>query len=176
MKCTCSILALAAILLASPATATDIVGRASVIDGDTIEIHGTRIRLWGIDAPEHDQLCRGSDSELYRCGQQAATALAGLLYVVPRPVDCTSKGEDQYGRTVATCTVGQPGPDIGHWLVSNGHAVDWPRYSRGEYQQAQREAQNSARGIWTGSFVMPWLYRACIRAGGRPARCSDDAK
>lgn len=30
----------------------DLAGQASVIDGDTLEIHGTRIRLWGIDAPE----------------------------------------------------------------------------------------------------------------------------
>lgn len=50
-------------LLATTAAAEDLVGRASVIDGDTIEIHGTRIRLWGIDAPESDQLCRGEDSE-----------------------------------------------------------------------------------------------------------------
>jgi endonuclease YncB( thermonuclease family) len=38
------------------------VGQASVIDGDTLEIHSTRIRLWGIDAPESTQLCRGEDS------------------------------------------------------------------------------------------------------------------
>jgi endonuclease YncB( thermonuclease family) len=41
--------------------AESITGRASIIDGDTVEIYGTRIRLWGIDAPEHDQLCRGDD-------------------------------------------------------------------------------------------------------------------
>ncbi|WP_333924357.1 thermonuclease family protein [Bradyrhizobium sp. CCBAU 21362] len=70
---------LATLAAACPTAAHDIVGRASVIDGDTIEIHGTRIRLWGIDAPEHDQLCRGDDSELYRCGQKAAAALAGLF-------------------------------------------------------------------------------------------------
>jgi endonuclease YncB( thermonuclease family) len=41
----------------------DLAGRASVIDGDTIEVHGTRIRLWGIDAPESTQPCRSDDSE-----------------------------------------------------------------------------------------------------------------
>jgi hypothetical protein len=52
-----------------PSVAADnLAGRASVIDGDTLEIHGTRIRLWGIDAPESNQLCRGEDSLQYRCG------------------------------------------------------------------------------------------------------------
>jgi endonuclease YncB( thermonuclease family) len=36
------------------ALAADLTGQASVIDGDTLEIHGARIRLWGIDAPETD--------------------------------------------------------------------------------------------------------------------------
>jgi endonuclease YncB( thermonuclease family) len=63
---------------------TDLIGRASIIDGDTIEIHGTRIRLWGIDAPESAQLRRGDDSDLYRCGAKAANDLDGLSPVERR--------------------------------------------------------------------------------------------
>ena len=68
---------LAALLLATtgPALAVDLTGLASVIDGDTIEIHGMRVRLWGIDAPESTQLCRGEDSLQYRCGAKAANDL-----------------------------------------------------------------------------------------------------
>jgi endonuclease YncB( thermonuclease family) len=39
------------------ASAQEIDGRATVVDGDTIEIHGERIRLSGIDAPESKQHC-----------------------------------------------------------------------------------------------------------------------
>jgi endonuclease YncB( thermonuclease family) len=62
----------------SLANAQDLVGRASVIDGDTIEIHGQRIRLHGIDAPESRQLCEKNGQE-YRCGQQASLALADMV-------------------------------------------------------------------------------------------------
>jgi endonuclease YncB( thermonuclease family) len=62
-------------LCASATFADNLVGQASIIDGDTLEIHGTRIRLWGIDAPESNQLCRGEDSIQYRCGAKAANDL-----------------------------------------------------------------------------------------------------
>ena len=45
--------------LSLSASADDLVGRPSGVDGDTLEIHGTRVRLWGIDAPESAQFCRG---------------------------------------------------------------------------------------------------------------------
>ena len=60
------------------ALAGDLAGQASVIDGDTLEIHGMRIRLWGVDAPESSQLCRGEDSLQYRCGAKAANDLVPL--------------------------------------------------------------------------------------------------
>lgn len=158
------------VLLASHSVfAADLIGRATVIDGDTLEIHGTRIRLWGIDAPESAQLCRGEDSLQYRCGTKAANDLYD--FIASRLVTCQPVNFDQYGRTVATCSVG--GVDLAEWLVGNGYALDWPRYSNKRYDLMQREAERAARGIWTGSFVEPWLYRACIRKNGRPADCSD---
>lgn len=148
-----------------------LTGQASVIDGDTLGIHGTRVRLWGIDAPETDQLCRGEDSLHYRCGAMAANKLDA--FITRRPVNCLPISLDRYGRTVATCRVG--GVDIGEWLVSNGLALDWPEYSKGKYNSVQRQAEQSDRGIWQGSYVEPWVYRICMRSGGRPAACSDDA-
>ncbi len=57
-------------LLATPALA-DAAGVASVIDGDTLEIHGQQIRFHGIDAPESRQLCR-LDGTPWQCGKDAA--------------------------------------------------------------------------------------------------------
>jgi endonuclease YncB( thermonuclease family) len=169
----CEFVLLALVLAVSfKASASDSVkGQASIIDGDTLEIHGTRIRLWGIDAPEHDQLCRGDDSLQYRCGAKAANELDA--FIARRPVSCVPVSLDQYGRTVADCAVA--GADLGEWLVRNGLALDWPQYSKGRYSEAQRDAEHAGRGIWAGSYVAPWLYRACIRAGSDPKDCSDEA-
>ena len=157
--------------LSLTASADDLVGRPSIIDGDTLEIHGTRIRLWGIDAPESSQSCRGADSLQYRCGANAANDLDA--FIARRPVSCQPRDLDRYGRTVAACSVGDV--DLGDWLVRNGLALDWPQYSKGRFGDAQRAAEHAGRGIWAGSYIEPWLYRACIRQGGRPAVCSDDA-
>lgn len=158
-------------LLAVPALAGDLVGRSTVIDGDTLEIHGQRVRLWGIDAPESSQLCRGEDSLLFRCGAKAANALDD--FIAGRPVRCRAVSRDQYGRTVASCMLNDV--DLASWLVDQGLAVDWPHYSKGRYRDSQVKAEHAGRGMWAGSFVMPWLYRRCIDRGNRPSDCSDDA-
>ena len=98
---------LAALILApaSAAAADNLAGQASVIDGDTLEIHGTRIRLWGIDAPESSQLCRGEDSLQYRCGAKAANDLDA--FIARRSLNCIPISLDRYKRTVATCSIGE---------------------------------------------------------------------
>src|SRR5258708_28150172 len=131
-------------LCAPPAFADNFTGQASIIDGDTLEIHGTRIRLWGIDAPESSQLCRGSDSMQYRCGAKAANDLDS--FIARRPIDCSPVNLDRYGRTVAVCSI--DGVDLADWLVRNGRALDWPQYSKGKYEKAQRDAEQAGRGLW----------------------------
>jgi endonuclease YncB( thermonuclease family) len=169
--------ALAAVLFLSitgvlPALADGVSGQATVIDGDTIEIHGTRIRLWGIDAPESSQLCRDDESNRYQCGAKAANDLDG--FIARRPVSCAPVSLDRYGRTVAVCSIDKV--DLADWLVRAGLAFDWPQYSKKKYDGAQREAERAGNGMWQGSYVVPWLYRPCIRSGGTPTKCSDDAR
>jgi len=131
------------------------VGRASVVDGDTLEIQGTRVRLWGVDAVESSQTCLDAAGKVWPCGRRAAFALADFLGA--RTVSCTRRDTDRYGRTVAVCSVG--GVEINRWLVEQGWALAYVRYGGGVYLEAQRQAQGARRGIWQGSFVPPWEYR-----------------
>lgn len=150
-------------MIALPPDPPAIVGRASVIDGDTIEIHGQRIRLWGIDAPESRQSCeRGG--EAYRCGQEAANSLAEMIG--DQPVSCQPVGRpDRYRRIVARCAQlvadshGMVVVDVNAWMVRRGYAVEFPRYSDGRYATGQAEAQAAGAGIWAGEFQMPWEWR-----------------
>lgn len=116
-----------------------IVGIASVVDGDTIEIHGERIRLSGFDTPERNARC--GDTNVY---QQAALALAD--FVAERTVSCMPLGTDRYQRTVATCSASSV--DIGEYMVSQGWGRDWPRYSNGAYADEEALARHNARGLW----------------------------
>jgi endonuclease YncB( thermonuclease family) len=166
------ILALAVLLiLPSPLMADALQGQASIADGDTLEIHGTRIRLFGIDAPESDQTCHADDGRLYRCGQKAANELAE--FIGAKTVSCAPRNLDQYGRTVAICFSGDI--DLADWLVRSGLALDWRQYSKGKYAAAQKAAEHSGDGMWSGQWVEPSRYRTCIRAGGHSAGCSESA-
>ena len=72
-----TLVTLAAIQI-GPALASDLIGTARVVDGDTIGINGQRVRLFGIDAPEGGQTC-SRQGTAYDCGQEATQALADLL-------------------------------------------------------------------------------------------------
>lgn len=147
-------------LFAFPTNAKDfalIVGRASVIDGDTLEIHGERIRIWGVDAPESRQTCEDDHGSVYRCGQKSAFALADWVDQ-SQPVRCEPRYKDRYKRFVAICYT-STGDDIAEWLVRNGYAIDWPKYSNGFYAVPQNEARQAKIGMWQGSFIEPWKFR-----------------
>ncbi len=120
---------------------------------DRRRIHGTRIRLHGIDAPESRQTCRQG-------GQQAALALADKI--ARRPVSCSPKDTDRYGRVVAVCRAGDE--DLNAWLVSEGHAVAYRQYSR-DYVALEDQARAAKRGIWAGEFMVPAEWRKANKGG-----------
>lgn len=144
-----------------PAASQSLIsGPAVVIDGDTIEIRGTRIRLAGIDAPEGGQLCTWPNGRLWQCGDESAAALA--RYVGRSPVQCQPTGYDRNRRVLATCFKGSD--DINQWMVANGWAVAFRRYSMA-YVAAEERAHKAKLGLWVGTFDMPWDWRASKRRG-----------
>ncbi|HEV2557205.1 MAG TPA: thermonuclease family protein [Microvirga sp.] len=147
------------LLTAVPAGyAEEIVGRASVTDGDTLEIRGQKIRLHGVDAPESSQLCKDAAGKDYRCGQKAALALADQIRAAN--VTCEKTDSDRYGRVVARCWL--PDLDINSWLVSEGYAMAYRQYGT-DYVSEEDGARSQKRGIWAGSFVAPWDWRKGVR-------------
>lgn len=131
-----------------------VVGMARVIDADTIELQGLRVRLEGIDAPERAQSCELADGMPYPCGQQARMALADRIG--SRDVECRGDERDRYGRTLAVCYLGSE--DLNGWLVSEGWAIAYTRYSL-TYVPQETMARLAGRGIWAGNFEMPEDWR-----------------
>lgn len=162
------ILSALALLVTGPVLAAGLAGTASVIDGDTLEIRGTRIRLYGIDAPESAQLCQDATGKDWRCGQRAALALSDRIG--RRPVECTAKDKDRYGRVVGICKVA--GDDLNAWMASQGWAMAYRQYST-DYVGAEATARAARAGIWSGSFQPPWEWRKDKREGkAQPANAN----
>ena len=134
--------------------AGELVGVVSVVDGDTLDMRGQRLRLWGIDAPESSQTCE-QGGKTVRCGQAAALALADLTG--QKTVSCTRRDVDRYGRTVAVCRVA--GQEVNAWMVEQGHALAYRQYGGNVYDTQEQAARAARRGMWAGSFVPPWDFR-----------------
>ena len=130
-------------------------GPAHVIDGDTIDISGTRIRLEGIDAPEAGQTCQTAQGETWSCGTAATREMVHMTR--DQTVDCHSRGLDKYGRLLAICFVGAL--DINAEMVKRGYAWAFVRYSR-QYVAEEAAARALHAGIWQGPAMPAWDYRA----------------
>lgn len=138
--------------LVSIAVSTDLFGRAppgpdhieadpehvAVIDGDTLRLEGTVVRLSGIQAPERGDLCGAATD----CGGAATLALAGL--VRDRRVECRLNGEDRAGRPYGSCRVN--GTDLSRAVVASG----WARARPGAPDLADLElrARRQGTGLW----------------------------
>ena len=141
-----------------PSSPQTITGQASVTDGDTIKIAGTRIRLHGIDAPERRQSCNDGAGKQYWCGRKATQAL--ISKIGQRAVSCNRKDTDLYGRMVAVCWIGAV--NLNAWMVYEGWAVAYRRYST-DYVLHEDAAKGNRRGIWTGGFTKPEKWRRTRR-------------
>jgi len=142
-----------------------IFGIAQARDGDSLEVNGIRVRLYGIDAPELDQTCNQGQMQ-WMCGAESAQNLSEL--VTGRDVRCTPLGKDQYGRTLARCTVN--GLDVNQIVVERGYAIAFRKYST-DYVAAENRAKAAGRGIWAGSFEEP----SAVRAENREDRTTAEA-
>ena len=141
-------------LLASPVAASDLIGKPRIIDGDTIEVAGQRIRLHGIDAPEMKQTCKTSSGREQKCGVLSKQFLLDLLR--NREITCKGKEKDPYSRLVAVCFIDWM--DINEQIVMEGWALAYRKYSE-DYIRAENYAKAMRRGIWRTEFIEPWEWR-----------------
>ena len=155
-----------ALLVARPAAAGP-DGVIRVIDGDTIDVGATRVRLFGIDAPERDQTCQRSDGADWACGAwvtgEVRRAFEG------RRAACEDLGTDRYDRVIARCRVA--GRDMADTIVRAGLAQAYRRYSR-DYVDAEKAALVAGRGIFAAQMIAPAEHRAArTRAEPVPEGC-----
>ena len=139
---------------AEPVAAADVVGKGSAIDGDTIVVAGKRFNLEGIDAPELDQKCAWPNGDI-PCGDVARIALLDL--VAGARVTCRAKGTDAAGETIGRCAA--DGFDISGNMVHTGWALA-DRQTGQRYLDIEDRAKGAKRGMWKGTFVSPWDWRA----------------
>ncbi|UWR24213.1 thermonuclease family protein [Sulfitobacter sp. S190] len=145
----------------APVSTDTVSGPARVIDGDTLDVDGTRIRLHAIDAPENDQTCRTEQGVQWGCGAWVTDAVRARLQ--GDEIRCNLMERDRYGRHVARCNL--DGDDIGAWLVGEGLAFAYVRYGD-DYAALERDAARLDRGLHAQRLQSPAQHRA-TRAKGR---------
>lgn len=124
-----------------------IVGRAWVVDGDTIKINNQQIRLYGIDAPEME----------HPYGPKSKWAMVALCK--GQEITAIPDGSSSHDRCVARCYL-PDGRDLSAELVKQGLAIDWPKFSGGEYTKF--EAEGVRKKLWrahnrqVGKYVPPY--------------------
>lgn len=159
-----TVLALVAALAASfaatafGAAAAELNGPAAVIDANSIAIGGRVVRLYGIDAPDEDQMCERRGGA-WRCGQDAGWALAERLE--RHWVLCETRPEapdpEASDAVPAVCYLDGRQIDVNAWMVTEGWALADPGAS--VYTAEQQIAQRAGRGLWSGKFDPPWVWR-----------------
>ena len=124
-----------------------------VVDGDTIQINGEKIRFTGIDTPELKQTCIKEGIE-NPCGVTAKKIL--INKIGNNTVECISEGKDQYKRILAECFVNNE--SLSSYLVRSGYAFAYRKYSK-NFIPDEDYARINKLGMWSMEFDYPWDYR-----------------
>lgn len=152
-------------VVALPVSAAEIAGKLRVKDGDTVAIGDQTIRLFGIDAPETDQMCGGEGAPLWPCGAWVSGEVRARYE--GQYARCEVLDTDRYGRAVARCLV--DGHDVGQALVQNGLAFAFRRYSM-DYDLDEKTAAVNDRGLHATGIQSPAAFRAAVRQGAAARR------
>lgn len=131
-----------------------------MIDGDSIRIADTELRLQGIDAPEGKQTCRIEGRD-WGCGKTATKALRQI--VGSANIRCTWTERDRYERALATCY--KDGYDIAALMADHGMALACRNYSDA-YVANEDRAKAAKKGVWDTEFIPPWDWRRGVRLSG----------
>ncbi|WP_299687700.1 thermonuclease family protein [uncultured Tateyamaria sp.] len=154
----CSVL----VLLCLPVfVQADVRGPVIVIDADTLDVAGTRVRLHAIDAPELDQTCETEFGTTFDCGAWVTAQVRARFE--GRQAHCAARDTDRYGRMVAACVV--DGVDMGRDIVSAGWAFAYRRYGM-DYDLDEKAAFVADRGLHGLRVQSPAWFRK-TRAKGR---------
>lgn len=129
-------------------------GKVRVVDADTLDVGGTRVRLRGIDGVEKDQMCQDNAGTNWPCGQLAFEDLD--IAFAGEDMRCFVQDTDRYGRAVADCEIA--GISVNYWVVRHGWAVAYTRYSR-DFEAVEAEARADQSGIFAGTFTPPQEWR-----------------
>ena len=131
-----------------------VYGSVQVVNADTLIMYNNYFKLFGIDAPESNQMCSDKKGRAYNCGREAALWLKNWLG--ENELECHVVQRDTRGNMVGTCSLGQY--DIGAALVNAGWAVADVKYTQAYYPY-ELQAQENRRGLWQGQFYKPWDWR-----------------
>ena len=145
--------------------AEEISGIPKIVDGDTVHIDKYKIRLEGIDAPEIRQKCKKEYFKItapigytfyinYLCGKVSTEKLNNKIN--KSKITCKIFSQDKYKRYLATCFKNKL--NLNQWMVKNGYAVAYRRYSK-KYVQEEEFAKENKLGLWQGKFINPEKWR-----------------
>ena len=153
------------LVLLSNSIAEEISVIPKVVDGDTVNIDNYKFRLEGIDAPEMRQQCKKESLKIsstigftfykdYSCGKVSKEKL--INKISGSEIKCIFTTKDRYKRYIATCF--KEKTNLNQWMVRNGYAVAYRRYSK-KYVPDEDFAKENKLGLWRGKFMSPEKWR-----------------